>query len=200
MDTLENLYTLALSAETSWKEKEAVDWSEAEEIARACADIPTSLRFRLPRLAAISEYADEHEDWDCCEVGGWPSAIVREIEDFEPSYHYREDGDNWEVFAMALTGEEEWKGTVETQALAKKLVSVLGGNMASGSPIATAELVEAVETMEAVEALEGTGLGVYVIPGGFVVADPLDGPHGFAIAGADLPGLVTEAKDYFSEP
>lgn len=134
MDTLENLYTLALSAETSWKEKEAVDWSEAEEIARACADIPTSLRFRLPRLAAISEYADEHEDWDCCEVGGWPSAIVREIEDFEPSYHYREDGDNWEVFAMALTGEEEWKGTVETQALAKKLVSVLGGNMASGSP------------------------------------------------------------------
>lgn len=54
--------------------------------------------------------------------------------------------------------------------------------------------------MEAVEALEGTGLGVCVIPGGFVVADPLDGPHGFAIAGADLPGLVTEAKDYFSEP
>jgi len=124
MDTLEALYTLACSIGDSWQKRESVDWSEAEQLARACGDVPAPLRARLPQICEIASYATALDDWDSCEVGNWPYTIVSEIEDAQPTFHYRDDGDDWEVFALALTGAEEWKATVETEGVAKKVVEL----------------------------------------------------------------------------
>lgn len=124
MQTLETFYELLLKIDESWALEEAVDWSDAEQIVRECKQIPVDILACMPDVQGIISYADSVENWDCGMVGRWPTVIREEMEGFDKTYHYRENGEHWEVYSLALTGAEEWKATVETEAMAESVVSL----------------------------------------------------------------------------
>lgn len=125
MQTLEKLYHMALAFSDSWEESGAVDWNDADQLTVECACIPDGLLAKLPEIQQIVDYASEHEDWDSGEAGNWPAVIRATIEGYDKEYAYKADSENWEVYSTSLTGEVEWKATVETETIAERLVQIL---------------------------------------------------------------------------
>lgn len=54
----------------------------------------------------------------------WVSLVCSEIEDLDKIYWYRaaEDGENWDVLSTDMTGNTEWKATVQTELLAEHVM------------------------------------------------------------------------------
>ena len=125
METLETLYLLCDSVNNNWSEKEAVDWSEAEQLVSMCKAIPDQIAHLMPGVIGILEYAQALDDWDSGEVASWPDTIRSDIEDSDKTYHYRIEREKWTVYSLSLTGEEEWKASVETESIAEGLVKLL---------------------------------------------------------------------------
>lgn len=119
------LFLLAQSISVAWEEKEAVDWSEAEQLINVCREIPQDVLNTLPDIQAILAYADDNDEWDSGYVGQWPDTITESLAQSDKDYGYRHDLDHWEVFSLTLSGEEEWKATVETETIAQLLVNAL---------------------------------------------------------------------------
>lgn len=125
METLEKLYEMAEHVNENWTEQEGIDWSQAEQLVHQCKCAPSSILEHMPNTTAILAYTESHNEWESDLVAGWPAVIMDEIENYDHSYFYRQEGENWTVFSLALTGQKEWKATVETEALAEALVDLL---------------------------------------------------------------------------
>ncbi|MEZ9701228.1 hypothetical protein AB4455_06120 [Vibrio sp. 10N.261.46.E12] len=126
MYNLSILFNYAGDIDSNWEANEGVDWEQAEMLIEKCQkDIPAELLEKLPTVQSILSYVDENDEWDSGEVAGWPTEIRTELESFDKQYSYREDGENWEVYSLALTGDEEWKATCETEPLAEGIVKFL---------------------------------------------------------------------------
>ena len=60
----------ALYCESRWKDREVVDWSEAEHLLELARKVP--LQERHEGVTAILAYSDQNDDWDSGYVGNWP--------------------------------------------------------------------------------------------------------------------------------
>ena len=123
----ESLFELAETIDTEWKSKESLEWSEATQLVLRLRNLPAAILDLLPQCKTILNYAETTIDWDGEFVWTWPEVICNELEDSEKLYAYREAGEHWEVYSRTLSGQEEWKGTVETETIAVGLVRLLSG-------------------------------------------------------------------------
>lgn len=73
------LEQLASSIDANWNEREAIDWSEAEQLARHCAALHPATLASTPNICQIVDYAASEDDWDCDYVGGWPALIAEDL-------------------------------------------------------------------------------------------------------------------------
>jgi len=122
MNTYPDLYRFAGELDEGWEENEGVDWQEAEDlVAMVQAMDPDD----LDDLQMILNYADEEDEWDCDEVSSWPQRIISSLEQSDKDYRYRPDGENWEVYGVYMSGEEDWTATVVTETVAEMLVQRL---------------------------------------------------------------------------
>lgn len=121
--TLESLFFVTTAINDSWKEREAIDWAEAEQLVRLVQhELNGEHKDVLSELLGIVAYADSYEDWDCEEVGQWPERILSALTQSDKKYTYRVCGENWEVYGVHLSGEEDWVATVVTETVAKNLI------------------------------------------------------------------------------
>lgn len=144
MHNFQTLYELADDINNAWCDAERVDWSEAEQLVSHCQALPSDCLAQLPEIKDILQYAADYDDWDSGDVASWPDLIRADLEKADKQYGYRADGDNWEVYSLSFTGEEEWKATVETESIAVRLVEALSpGGMTAAQ---AASHLEAVST------------------------------------------------------
>lgn len=125
MQTFEKLFNLAGEIDTSWEERESVDWSEAEQLVALCKDIPVDVRSTLTEINHILDYVYKVDDWDSGYVSHWPELIQHELTTSDKTYTYRAKDDEWEVYGVFLSGEEDWAGTVSTEKVAQVLVEAM---------------------------------------------------------------------------
>ena len=151
MKPYETLYNLAESINTSWSEREAVDWSEAEQLVSLCREIDNIKE--LPDINSIVEYAASNDEWDSGVVANWPDIIITELESVDKQYTYRETGDKWEVYGIYLTGAEDWVASVETETVASNLVEMMNNSAPAHAAIqSTADIL-----LELVSDIQATG-------------------------------------------
>lgn len=125
MQTLEPLYDLAVALSQKWQDG-SMTRPEACKLIEGCQAIPADLLGSMPDIISMIEYS-KNKTWSADIVAGWPGIVINELEVSDKTYHYRPDGENWTVYSLKLTGEEEWKATVETECLAIRNVSLLSG-------------------------------------------------------------------------
>lgn len=126
MNTYPNLYELAQRLDSEWEAREAVDWQQAEDLV---AEVRKMSPDDCGELQAIVDYADEEDEWDSEVVAGWPEAIESYLDTGDKHYTYRSDGENWEVFGVHMSGNEDWSGTVCTETMAEGFVALLSGSL-----------------------------------------------------------------------
>ena len=159
MNPYETLYNIAESINTSWSEREAVDWSEAEQLVSLCREIDNIKE--LPGISSIVEYADANNEWDSGVVAEWPDIIISELSEGDKTYSYRASGESWEVFGTFPSGNEDWIATVETETIASNLVKMMN----NPDLISTSKQNAANILMELVNDIQATG-GIIEKPNG----------------------------------
>lgn len=122
MNTYPDLYRFAGELDEAWEENEGVEWQEAEDLVSM---IQTMDPDDLGELQAILDYATDEDEWDCDEVSGWPSRVMSSLDDSDKVYRYRPDGEDWEVYGVYMSGNEDWVATVVTETVAEMLVTNL---------------------------------------------------------------------------
>jgi len=123
MKTYEALYDYALALQSRWQANTGIAIAEYMPLAAMCAEITDTTD--LPDIAALVHYANHVDDWNAKVVCQWPNQVITELEDSDKQYTYRAKGDDWEVYGVHLSGQEDWAGTVSTETLALGLVSIL---------------------------------------------------------------------------
>ncbi|MFV7771685.1 hypothetical protein [Shewanella marisflavi] len=128
MKTYESLYLFAGSLGELWRHAGSTDLDKAAQLVAELKSVDQTLLSQMPKVANIIEYAETHSQWANDIVYQWPNIVVDTLEGLDKQYAYRLDGDNWEVYSLSYTGEEEWKATVETETLATNIVAMLTSN------------------------------------------------------------------------
>ena len=128
MKNLQSLFNLAVDLNSNWSENEHINWSDAEMLVQECKKHFASLQAHqltaTTTIADILTYTAANDEWDSGVVANWPDGIIAELENIDKVYGYRSDGECWEVFGESPSGED-WVGTVDTEAVAKLLVTGL---------------------------------------------------------------------------
>lgn len=76
------LSSTAVDLKVRWEEREAVNWSEAEEFVDLIGQLPQSIITNYPDVAIILDYANACDEWDSSEVARWPYIIIRFTESY----------------------------------------------------------------------------------------------------------------------
>ncbi len=122
MNTYPDLYRFAGELDEAWEENEGVDWQEAEDLVAMVQAMNPDDR---GELQTILDYAEEEDEWDCDEVSSWPARITDYLDQPDKEYRYRPDGEDWEVYGVFMSGNEDWVATVVTETVAETLVNHL---------------------------------------------------------------------------
>lgn len=122
MNTYPDLYRFAGELDEAWEENEGVEWQEAEDLVSMIQAMDPDDR---GELQDILDYATDEDEWDCDEVSEWPSRVMSSLDDSDKDYRYRPDGEDWEVYGVYMSGNEDWVATVVTETVAEMLVANL---------------------------------------------------------------------------
>ena len=131
MRTYEHLTGIAENLSERWSNAglPAVSHAELTMLVAACRQVDPRDLEQVPTVAHIISKADvalhignELHSEACL---GWPQAIIDELERSDKQYAYRPQGEDWEVYGVHLSGEEDWLATVVTETVAAKLVVVM---------------------------------------------------------------------------
>lgn len=141
----------ARRAEADWESCERVEWSDAEELIRLCREIPENDLPELPQIQAMLTYAAEEADWDSEYVALWPDQILADLAlaDHECIKRFVPSEDRWEVYRIMADGSQQWLADTDTEAVADRLISVLGNARPvlayrSPEPVTAASLYQAI--------------------------------------------------------
>lgn len=121
-----DLYQLTSDIDVSWEAKEAVEWSEAEQLISELKNMDGSDRAHHEGLTDILVYAHCVEDWDSGNVANWPSAILAALKKPISRHGYAQNSDGkFEVFNVPLFGDTDLIGVLENEVAAQALVGAL---------------------------------------------------------------------------
>ena len=116
-----DLYNLAGDLDQEWEENEGLDWDEAEALVAELKKMAPEHLALFPKLVDIIKYTDAEDEWDSGEVASFPATIIFTLDDSDKRYSYRPEGEEWVVYGMNMTGQEEWVATVDTEGVARRL-------------------------------------------------------------------------------
>lgn len=116
------LYALACSLIRQGDGDTVVNDDAARAIVGGIREIPRSDR---GDLQDILNYADQECPWAPGQVATWPVRVEEFLSTSDKQFGCRPDGDNWEVYGVYASGEEDWVATVETETVAELLVAAL---------------------------------------------------------------------------
>lgn len=127
MKTYESLYELCETLSEKWKGSASeVNDQDAVSLVMACqAVLPMHLNALPSVKAAANVSVDGTIDYDY--FLALPALITDELENSDCEYTYEQNGDEWEVISVRLSGERDSIGSLETEALAKEVVETLMG-------------------------------------------------------------------------
>jgi len=120
--TFEKVYQHAVQLNKNWSENESVDWQEAEDFVAELRKMDLAPFPELNGIAEHIQYCDENDEWDSGVIANLPDVVISDLESVDKQYAYREKDDNWEVYSVMLTGEEDWVANVVTEAVAINLI------------------------------------------------------------------------------
>ncbi|MEZ9708604.1 hypothetical protein AB4254_07990 [Vibrio breoganii] len=77
--TKTELFELATSYNKSWEENSGFKWNEAEHLVEASSTLDADVLSQCPAIQELLNYAQDEDEWDCGDIGNWPSIIIKEL-------------------------------------------------------------------------------------------------------------------------